>query len=135
MMLLNRNLTHEEQATLFQAMTAEQLKALKGTPVKINWSDDDLKEITAFQEAEKESYSALFNVLQHMTSVEAHNFTLLKSMSMIEKMEKTGLSQFIIETIENDASQAIYGDILRYCKRLGIPKELILESFLEKEMV
>ena len=134
MMLLNRNLTNEEQAAFFQAMTVEQLKALKGTPVKINWSDDDLKEIAAFQEEENEPYSALSDILQRMRPVEAHNFTLLKSMSMREKMEKTGLSQIIIETIEKDASQAVYGDILRYCKRLGIPKELILENFLEEEM-
>ena len=133
-MLLNRNLTNEEQAAFFQAMTVEQLKALKGTPVKINWSDDDLKEIAAFQEEENEPYSALSDILQRMRPVEAHNFTLLKSMSMREKMEKTGLAQIIIETIEKDASQAVYGDILRYCKRLGIPKELILENFLEEEM-
>lgn len=134
-MLSNRNLTNEEQVALFQAMTVEQLKALKGTPVKINWSDDDLKEIAAFQEEENEPYSALSDILQRMTPVEAHNFTLLKNMSMSEKIEKTKLSQIIIETIEKDASRAVYGDILHYCKCLGIPKELILEGFFEEETV
>ena len=50
-------------------------------------------------------------------------------------MQKTGLSQTIIETIESDASHAVYGDILRYCKHLGIPKALLLESLMEEELV
>ncbi len=50
-------------------------------------------------------------------------------------MLKTGLSQTVIEIIENDATRAIYGEILRNCKRLGIPKELFLESLLEEELV
>lgn len=134
MMHINRNLTSEEQATLFQSMTVEQLKALKGTPVKLNWSEEDLAEIAAAQKAEDELNSPYTTAFQHMTPVEVHNFAALKNMSMIEKLQKTGLSQITIETIENDATQAIYGDILRYCKRLGIPKELFLESLMEEEM-
>ena len=54
-----RDLTFEEQAALFQAMTVEELKILKGTPVTIDWSEEDLSEIKAFQEEED-----MFNVMQ-----------------------------------------------------------------------
>ena len=135
MMPINLNLTQEEQAALFQAMSVEQLIALKGTPIKMNWSVDDLKEIAAFQKAEEEPHSVYCDIFQRMTPDETRNLVALKSISLKEKIEKTGLSKIAIETIENDVNQAIYGDILRYCKRLGIPKELLLESLLEETMV
>jgi DNA-binding Xre family transcriptional regulator len=132
MIPLNRDLTNEEQAALFQAMTVEQLVALKGTPIKLNWSEEDLAEMAAFQDDEDDSPE--FSVFQRMTFVEIDNFMLLKNMSMAEKIQKTGLSQIVIEIIENDATEAVYGDILKYCNRLGIPKELFLENLLEEQM-
>jgi hypothetical protein len=135
MMHISHNLTHEEQAALFQTMTVEQLKALKGTPVKMNWSKDDLAEIAASQQAEDALYSPYFTFFQQMTPAEINNFTALNTMSMTEKVQKTGLPRQVIETIENDATQAIYGDILRYCKNLGISKALFLESLLEEERI
>lgn len=131
MMQLNRNLTNEEQAALFQAMTVEQLKALKGTPVNLNWSDKDLEEIAAYQQED----AAHITILQRMSPIETDSFIQFKNMSMNEKMQKTGLSQTVIETIESDASHAVYGDILRYCKHLAIPKALLLESLMEEELV
>jgi hypothetical protein len=132
MIHINNDLTHEEQAALFQAMTVEQLKTLKGTPVKMNWSDEDLEDMAAHQSDEDSPYISLF---QRMSTTEIGNFTLFKKMSMSEKTTITGLSEITIETIEKDATLAVYGDILRYCNRLGIPKELFLESIYEEELV
>jgi DNA-binding Xre family transcriptional regulator len=129
---LNRDLTHEEQAALFQAMTVEQLKVLKGMPVQLNWSEEDLAEMAAYQEDDDES--ADFTIFQRMTPVEINNFMLFKNMSITEKIQKTGLSQSVIKTIENDATEAIYGDILKYCNRLGISKELFFESLFEEQL-
>ena len=59
MIQLNRDLTHEEQAAIFQAMTVEQLKALKGTPVKLNWTEEDLAEFNEDEEEEPAHLSVL----------------------------------------------------------------------------
>ena len=131
MIQLNRDLTPEEQAAIFQAMTVEQLRAIERVPVQLNWTEAGL---TASYEDEEEEPAHL-SILQGMTPSEVDNFVQLTRMSIDEKMEKTRLSQATIELIESDANQAVYGDILRYCKRLGIPKALFLEDILEEEMV
>ena len=127
MIQLNRDLTPEEQAAILQAMTVEQLKALKGTPVQLNWTEEDLA--APYDEEEDPPH---LSVLQGMTPSEVDNFVQLTRMSIDEKMQKTRLSQATIELIESDANQAVYGDILRYCQRLGIPKALFLEDILEE---
>ena len=103
--------------------------SIERVPVQLNWTEADL---AASYEDDEEEEPAHLSVLQSMTPSEVDNFVQLTRMSMDEKMEKTRLSQATIELIESDANQAVYGDILRYCKRLGIPKALFLEDILEE---
>ena len=92
----------EETSEHIQSLSIEGIKALfaNGTPVAINWTDNDVAE---------EDW--------------------LNNEDYFEKSALTGLSIETIKLIETQTREAKLGDVLIYCQSLGIELETFLISF------